>query len=309
MSTVALPLHPALTREIAQVRHRLALGVNLMDALAAQPANGGISCRLEAIGDRPLSQALTAHDHGRHALVWRDRLARLMTRAATDKGAMPPPLAADDPTRLVISIAAGRRADGTWHAQDDVRRYVPRRLALIPQLDGLQPAGGWLNIREVGLWPGARWPLPANATAVRGRIRRGADTDTLAPAAWARLTLTRPADPLAAADFDNETLVGWAHGDDRGEFLAVLGSNVLPGGAVLPASVPVRLWVFLPPAGGSSDTFDRLPIEIAGSDPHSAVLGGTEAPPGYLRQAAVTLTLSPGEVTTIHDDALDFIAA
>lgn len=306
MSTAALPLHPALTREVAHVRHRLALGLTLLDAQAGQPA-GGMSCRLEALGDRSLSQTLAAHDHGRHALLLRDYAARVMTRAASDKTSMPPPLAADDPTRLLISIAAGRGASSTWHAQDDPRRYVPRRLALIPQLDGLQPAGGWVNIREVGLWPGARWPLPANATAVRGRIRSGPDADSLAPVAWARVTLTRPADPLAAADFDNEAVVGWAHGDDRGEFLAVLGSELLPGGAVLPASVTVRLWVFLPPAGGSDNAFDQLPIEIAGSDLHNAVLAGTAAPPGYVRQAAVTRILSPGEVSTIHDDALDYL--
>ena len=85
---------------------------------------------------------------------------------------------------------------------------------------------------------------------------------------WARVTVSLPANILAAPDFANEPQVGWGHGDDRGEFLVVLGANAVPGGATLPTSMPLRVWVFLPPVGAfdPDHALDSLPLEQAESD-------------------------------------------
>lgn len=120
---------------------------------------------------------------------------------------------------------------------EPLRRIVPRRLTLDLTAQRTFP---------VGLFPGAGAAVPTGATVVRGRVTRLVDPGTgeRAPVRWARVRATDLASPDPAE-------VGWAHGDDRGEFVLVVGhadtAIVVPPtqralqltvGAVLPTPPP-----------------------------------------------------------------------
>lgn len=308
------PLLPDTTTELGRVRHRLALGVQWLDALSRLPAQGRWISELQAIGPRACVQRPELHPQARHALRHAGRLARVLERAAQDKDATPPATPEDDPTNFVLQawgerqpLPRGSAATGAGYLTgNDPRRYVPRRLSLTPAQAGGIPSAAPDNVRRALLWPGAGCPVASGTTALRGRVRRGPVPDTARPVAWARLVATRPGP--GAPNFATETALGFAHGDDRGEFLLVLGPEAVPGGVVLPATLPLRLWVFLPPA----DTFDAehplasLPLEVAGTAAANAVLDGTAVPAGYLPQAPLDLAPAPGRVFSIPDAELRF---
>ncbi len=291
------PLDAFNTVEVARFGHRLALGLTWLDALTRLPVAGGHVTALERIGARPLVQRFIAHGGGRHALLHRDRVARLLALAAEEQAAVPPPAA--DPRVLTLRLTTPGR------------RHVPRRLALTPVIDadGVPPAT-LANIRPAWLWPGADAAVPAGSTVLRGRIRRGPTLATALPVPWARVVVTRPAagplsDPPVFAD---ETAVGWAHGDDRGEFLAVLGAAAVPGGAVLPPLLQLTVWVSLPAATplDPDDPLASLPLEAAGIAISGAVLEGTALPPGHVRQAGLRIEIPPGQTTVLPDVDLRF---
>jgi len=294
------PLSESGTQEVSRFGHRLALGVQWREALSGLPATGTWLTDLEAIGPRPLAQRFAAHAQARHALLHRGPLARLLAAGAHDKVMLPPATVAADPTNFVMR----------GHSPGLARRYVPRRLSITPvQTDGVPP-GTLENIRTAWLWPGADGAVPANATVVRGCIRRIDALGVARPVAWARVTLTRPALALPPPpDFNNEPEIAWAHGDDRGEFLAVLGPGMLSGGAALPASVALTLWVHLSPVLPAFDPLAplaSLPLEVAGPAASSRVLEGKEAPAGHLRQAGIRITLPLGSTTVLADALLQF---
>jgi hypothetical protein len=315
MSAAVPSLRPENTVPAGRVGHRLALGVQWLDAATRFPVTGRLVTDLEALGSRALAQRFEPHAQGRHAVRWDGRLAKLFVLAAAEKAASPPATPAADQTNLLLRVFGGvTPSSGRYLSSNDPRRYVPRRLALTPvQTDGVPPSATD-NIRTGWLWPGANYPLGANATAIRGRIRRGPSLSAAIPVPWARVVVTRPADISAAPSFATEVQVGWAHGDDRGEFLTVLGAAAVPGGATLPATLPLRLWVFLPsPATADlGDPLAGLPLEQAATDATSDVLRGTRVPAGYVAQAALSFPLSagevvrPGRVCVVNDSALLF---
>ncbi|GAA3650734.1 hypothetical protein GCM10022237_08110 [Nocardioides ginsengisoli] len=103
---------------------------------------------------------------------------------------------------------------------DRQRRYVPRRLE-IPIPDEatvvgavgphLVPDPAWRRSFPVDLFPGAAAPLTSGATVLRGHVVRQVG-GVPQPVRWARV---RAVTPTGAE-------IGWAHGDDRGEFVLVL---------------------------------------------------------------------------------------
>ncbi|MDB5858121.1 MAG: hypothetical protein JWQ76_1810, partial [Ramlibacter sp.] len=236
------------------------------------------------------------------------RIVRLLARAAQDKVAAPPPTPQQDPTNLVLQ-AYGQASPlaPRYSTDNDPRRYVPRKLALTPVQAGGIPAATAANIRQAWLWPGTAYPLPGKASAVRGCVRKGAALATAAPVAWARVVFTRPG-PVPP-NFANEVTLGYAHGDDRGEFLAVFGPDAVPGGAALPASLALHAWLFLPPAASTFDAADplaSLPLEVGGTTALNDVLRGTEVPAGYVKKGPVAVTLPLGRVLAIADADLLF---
>ncbi len=298
MPTHIHPLLPEHTRPGAHVGHRLALGLQCVDALTRQPLLAPLTCDLEGIGVRPLNLRCELHGHGRHALRHAGTLAKTLARAH----------GLGEATAFHVRCYGRRRplAEG-YRRDDDPRLYVPRRLSLTPRLRNGVPPANRDNIRVAWLWPGAAYPLPANATALRGRVRRGPDLAHASDVAWARLVVTRAT--AAPPDFAAETPVAWGHGDDRGEFLVPLGARAVPGGVLLPAQLPLRLWVFLPPAEtafAGDDPLAGLPREAAGEDAVNDVLRGIAVPPGYVRQHAIELAVRPGGLHDIAEAALLF---
>jgi hypothetical protein len=129
------------------------------------------------------------------------------------------------------------------------RRVVPRRVgvqvadeaAVLAAEAAGAPVPLFTRVFPVGLFPGAAAPLPSRATVVRGRVTTGA----AAPVRWVR---------VRAVDGAGED-VGWAHGDERGEFVLVVTAAA---GAVVPADdpLPVELTVTAtlpPPAPDPAD--------------------------------------------------------
>lgn len=305
MSTAALhDLRLDETVEMSRVGHRLALGVQWIDALTQQPvdvpAGAAWVSDLESIDARPCAQRLEAHSQGRHALRHAGRYRQLLDRAVQ----------VGDPLAHAVRAHGTRDARLAHYATaQDPRRHVPRRLAFTPVLSGGVPPATTVNTRTAWLWPGAAYPLPSRSTALRGRIRREISPGVAEPVAWSRVIVTRPG--AGPASFATETPLGWAHGDDRGEFLLVLGNGAVSGAAALPPSIALNVWVFLPPATPAFEVADplaSLPLESAGTDTAlNDLLRGQAVPPLYVPQAVRSLSLSLGELRTMSDADLLFV--
>ncbi len=115
--------------------------------------------------------------------------------------------------------------------------------------------------------------MPETATGVRGRVRRDG-----APMRWARVEARLG--PVG-------DVVGRAHGDDRGEFLLLLGTNPANLGT-LELILTLRVIVHGPdpkPQAGAGDAADPLwdlPLEEVPSPAAAAdVLIGKDPPPTY----------------------------
>lgn len=307
MIAVAQPLRVENTVEVSDIGHRLALGVQWIDALSALPVAGTLVTDLEAIGSRHCPLRFDAHPRARHALRWRARLAKLLTQAAQDKLNMPPALPAADPTRFNLRCYGLRNPGASaYQTQSDPRQHVPRRLSLIPVQTAGVPTAAIDNIRLAWLWPGADYPLGANTTALRGQVRRGAALASACAVPWARAIVTGFGGVVP--DFDHEQQVGWGHGDDRGELMVVLGVQAVAGGASLPALLPLRVWIFLPPVAAADplDVLASLPLEIGNTSPLNDVLRGIEPPVGHVRQTPFDVSVKPGEVLVMNDADLLF---
>jgi len=207
----------------------------------------------------------------------RDAVSRLRPARLVDIAVDgPPQLGADPPVWPEPNAAAGRPAlhrhgSGRYvllfarHIDSPVdvrlvprdRRYVPRRLRFAIPTNATvlaeETAGTDVpttnRIWEPALFPGATYDVADSQTTVRGRVTRGGR-----PVRWTRVD--------ASADGQ---VVGRAHGDDRGEFLLVLGQNT---GAVgdLPPTLPVTIDVYardpeLPV--DPTDPLGDLPLELA----------------------------------------------
>lgn len=98
---------------------------------------------------------------------------------------------------------------------DRRRRYVPRRLEIphagLAAVLAEESAGGRPGPRgrTVGVFPGAAFPAEGASTGIRGRAVDGAG-DVVR---WVRAEARHPL---------RGTVLGYAHGDDRGEFLLLL---------------------------------------------------------------------------------------
>jgi len=294
----AQPLQLEDTVSAAHVGHRLAMGLQCVDALAQRPCETPLVCDLARIGPRVIAQRCEPHTGARQALRHAGRLAKVLARAVET----------GDPTGFELRVYGQRVArSGGYSVANDPRRFVPRRLRLTPVLDasGVPPAKTD-NQRTAWLWPGAAYPLPSGVTALRGRVVRGPTLKAAVPVAWSRVVVTRPA---GAPNFAAEKQLGWAHGDDRGEILVILGPGAVPGGAALPATLALRLWVFLPPAAVPFDADDplaSLPLEDGATAVLNDALRGTLPPPGYLQQQARDVAVAPGSVTSISEADLFF---
>jgi hypothetical protein len=133
-------------------------------------------------------------------------------------------------------------------------------------------------VRRPVLFPGAAYPVSDRVTGLRGRVEETPGV----PARWPRVAAYRP------GGFSREAPLGRAHGDDRGEFLLLLGPAPAPA-TDLALRLEVDLVVFpappVPPPPleqRKRDGLWDLPVEdlsaAGGPDP---VAAGAFPPAGW----------------------------
>jgi hypothetical protein len=203
--------------------------------------------------------------------------------------------------RHVLLVHPALKDQVSLRIHDDSRRFVPRRLAV-------KLAAGLSQVRRPSLFGGAAYDLGERTTGLRGRVLRGGK-----PLRWARVEAVRA---------DTGDRVGWAHGDDRGEFLLVLRSAGFASLAELDDPLDLRVRVAGPtvapiPADLDLPTRDPLwdlPIELldpASVDPFhelSLVAGGEALPDGYAFRAAAgqVVPFQLGRLLSAFDGVFDF---
>jgi hypothetical protein len=194
---------------------------------------------------------------------------------------------------------------------DRDRRFVPRRfsiaaplLAEVKTADHDHQSDPNIPLTPRGcrplLFPGQNGGIQAGATVIQGRTTWGVG----GPAApWTRIE--------AMATGVNQQSPWRAHGDDRGEFVLVIGPldlamarnlsstvdiDVVVSGRPLPdpaANAPIES-----PAESREDPLWHLPLEpVNALDPPDPVLLGEVQPPGYGSSTTRTITCRRGEVT------------
>lgn len=189
-----------------------------------------------------------------------------------------------------------RPATVVLRLHDPARRWVARRIELtLPSTAVPVPS------RTVPLWlsPGAAYPLPRGATAVRGRVARDG-----VPVPWARLVAVGP----------GNAVLGRAHADDRGEFLLRLAeTNQNPVQSSVPVELrvrgPVAVPVPRPPDGDPLADLVAEPVPTpsvppVASDVDGPLLRGEVPLPGFVanQAAALTPTVPVGAELVLSDD-------
>jgi len=190
---------------------------------------------------------------------------------------------------------------------DPDRHYVPRRLSIpVPALAAVLAAEGAHDLDPAvpltprggrpRLFPGAAYGTHAGTTIIMGRATWGAGGP---PVQWARIEAT--------ADVAGHSGPWHAHGDDRGEFLLVIGSLSVVQAQQLSLTVDVNVVVRarpVPPPGTPVDSpaqsrrhpLWHLPVErLATLDPSDPVAAGTALPPGYTATASRVVTCRRGQ--------------
>lgn len=214
--------------------------------------------------------------------------------------------------RFAIAFTAlGGAAQGRLDMRviDPTRRYVPRRLSVpTPALADVLAADKAHDIDPAVpltprgcrplLFPGADYGTHAGTTIIKGRATWGAGGP---PVQWARIEAT--------ANGVNQPSPWRAHGDDRGEFLLVIGPLQLvqaqQPGLTVDVNVVVRARPVPPPgtpvdspAQSRSDPLWQLPIEQIGTlDPSDPVAAGQVLPPGYTSSTSQVVTCQRGRPT------------
>lgn len=149
--------------------------------------------------------------------------------------------------RYVVTASDALKSPIALRFNDETRRYVPRRIRYAVPADIKDRR---FRIHRPALFPGAAYDVDEAATGLRGRVT-WTSADKAPPVRWARVEAKI-----------GVTRVGYAHGDDRGEFLLLLGS--LAGGlGDLPVPLVAQVTVFAPPAIPpiGADVFGDLPVD------------------------------------------------
>jgi hypothetical protein len=275
MTTITTVVGPA------HVMHRLALGVEALDAIRGRRVNQPLRVGREVA-----------------ATVGGTLAFPCISLMPTGTGRFKLNRAADVPSKIRLRI------------DDPTRQVTPRRFDLTlwrpAETDGIDetpPVGSYVPVasRLLRAWllPGSAAQLPRGTTAIRGRVVRDGN-----PVRWPRIR----------AYADANVLVGWAHGDDRGEFVLVITDTATP--PPVEGTVDVTLAVVAPPPPAAApDPDDRLADLVVETVPRSAappgpndldngLLRGRVKPPGYNASTSPepTVTVPVGELLTLPAD-------
>jgi hypothetical protein len=192
--------------------------------------------------------------------------------------------------RYLLLLSASTPATIRLRLTDRTRRYVPRRFTVkLPAPSTMTAAA---RIFRPLLHPGAGNEL--TGTIVRGRVRNA--TGKLVR--WVRAEATRAG--------TNQSL-GWAHGDDRGEFVLAISNAVQQVGfAADPLSVDITVSFRDPPMPPANDPLTTVvdPIwdllEEKLSLPDDATVGGRLHPTGHTKQVFPKVQLTVGRTRSLE---------
>ncbi len=278
--TVPVTLATSVGRAV--VLHRLALGVQPLDALTALPCLSALRVGRE-IADGPVDR--------RADPAW----------PVVD-------LEASGTARYKLRHGAGVGTEVVLRMGDTARRVVPRRFRVplwsLAEVGTAEAGGTEISVRarvlRPSLFPGVAAAMQPGTTGVRGRVALGGG-----PVRWPRLTALGPGD----------VPVGRAHGDDRGEFaLLIADAGLMPPPA--PGVLPVELQITARPPGpgagpAPTDPWADLPVEpvtrsqnpALQSDLDNDLLRGLTPPAGYRLSTLPRprIDVSVGEVVVVGD--------
>ena len=271
-----------------RVVHRLALGVEPFDAMTGVRAGGAVRVGREVTPRRRPRRPPSAAD-----LLGVRPVVELEHTGAG---------------RFKLRHGPGVRDRVRVRVDDPGRRWAPRRfdvaLWTLPEVSAVDTGAGpaipvAARTLQPRLLPGPAWNPARGSTCVRGRV-----TWAGRPVRWPR---------LVATDAGNAT-VGWAHGDENGEFLLVitdLGTVVPPP----PNTLDVTLTVQIPDPTRAAAADPRDPVAdlvvepiarvltppTPGSPGHEVLLGRA-APAGYfVSTVPFPVTVVVGETLTRLD--------
>ncbi|WP_412543345.1 hypothetical protein R8Z50_12960 [Longispora sp. K20-0274] len=266
----------------ARVVHRLALGVEVVDARTGRLVGAAL------------------------------RVGRQVPGGGAEPGWPCQDLEYAAPGRYRQRQVPGLPASVVIRIDDPTRFFAPRRfevtlwpLADLERADATPPTGPYVPVgsRLLRPWltPGSACALPRGSTAVRGRVVRDGS-----PVRWPRIV----------AFGAGGARVGWAHGDDRGEFLLVVtGPGRLPPPVDDPVELEMEITAFPTGQAPARDPADRLADLVVERVPRSTVpptpadldnpqLRGLARPPGHVASATGRhhLTVPVGTSLTVPDD-------
>jgi len=261
-----------LPNRYVEIIHRLALGIEPLDAFRGARLGYQLQAVYEAQQQGLLRPPIERHLSNLFSLRYQPGVATQLDLRFLDS------------------------AEPVYRPEYDRRRVAPRRLGIpILTLTDVETAeagdkqGFNRRIRRPAFFPGAAYDFSATTTGMRGRVVRNGQ-----PMRWARATATLPG---------SSVVVGHAHGDDRGEFLLLIGANVTTGSA-LPKPLEIEVSVFGPssPPSPPSPELPRLdplwdlPREqlSAPGDP-DPVAAGTELPPDYTAKVTRVIEFTLGK--------------
>lgn len=187
--------------------------------------------------------------------------------------------------RFVLLFSSGVDTPVTLRLVPRNRRFVPRKLkfTFIDETTVLDAERAGADVPASSrtwrprLFPGAAYDVSSSATGIRGTV-----THADKPVRWTRIEASVDGQPI-----------GLAHGDDRGEFLLVLGPNTDVSGTgdlVSPLDVTIDVYARSPALPQrATDPLADLPLETAaapgsGTDP---VSDGTTLPNLYVQVASL----------------------
>ncbi len=280
----------------------LALGLEPRDASSDLRLDGGVDVRIERFPE-PVStwrswapgETLTAllpklgrHRTGRYAARYEDRH----------------PVGTNPTLRVVDDDVVGSTRRSGFG-----RRLVPRRIRVaLASADVVRAADADPNVAPYPLWqrafplwvfPGSAAVMSSRATVLRGSVvRLDPLTGNLVPVRWCR---------VQARDLADRE-VGWAHGDDRGEFVMLveaaagaigLAANPLQVRLTVGATLPPVTPALADPLRAVVDPLWDLPVEPITPAPVPAfepTLTGRR----FLAEHAVMSPLVPAPIDLIH---------
>ncbi|TCN32769.1 hypothetical protein EV644_12437 [Kribbella orskensis] len=242
-----------------RVWHRLALGVEPIDAVTRHPIGAAVQVGRE-VADRRSA-------HRRPA----DPIDPLRRRSDL-------PLETSGTTRF--KLRHGRTVGDTAliRVDDPCRCYVPRRFSMplwtVADVD-IGHIGAWYRLLRPWLSPGPAYPVPGGSTGLRGRVMRAG-----VAIRWPRIVAVNNAG----------LVLGRAHGDERGEFLLLLNTV---GTAPAPPGPTIDLELIVRASNRPRDTSAPMPADRIADLPLELVVR-SPAPPG---QPDLDNPLLRGEVT------------